>query len=138
VPHWTTTISEARRSRAASAPAARRRVDDLAVVDALEVDRRDAKVRVAEPALDDVERDALARHVDGVRVAQLVRGDASPDTSRHGEPLQRRADGRGRPWSAGGRAVDDAQQSAEADRAARLAVRRRCARRLLLEIWREA
>jgi hypothetical protein len=50
---------------------------------------------MAELALDDVERDALTGHLDGVRVAQLVRGDAAPDTSRRCEALQGRADGRG-------------------------------------------
>jgi hypothetical protein len=63
--------------------------------------------------LDDVERDALASHLDGVRVAELVRGDAAPDTSRHREAPQGRADGRGRPRSADGRAVDDAQEGAD-------------------------
>jgi hypothetical protein len=38
-------------------------VDDFAVVDPLEIDRRDAEVRVAELALDDVQRDALAGRV---------------------------------------------------------------------------
>src|SRR5829696_6794326 len=47
-------------------------VDDLGVVDALEVDRGDAKVGVAELALDYDERHALVRHLDGVRVAELV------------------------------------------------------------------
>ena len=42
------------------------RVDDLAVVDALQVDRGDPEVRMAELPLYDVERDALAGHLDGV------------------------------------------------------------------------
>jgi hypothetical protein len=46
-------------------------------------------------ALGDVERGALTGHLDGVRVAQLVRGDAAPDTSRHGDALHGCADGRG-------------------------------------------
>ena len=46
-------------------------LDDFAVVDALQVDGRDAEVGVAELALDDVERNALAGHLDGVRVAEL-------------------------------------------------------------------
>src|SRR5215211_126809 len=53
-------------------------VDDLGVVDALQIDRGDAEVGVAELALDDDQRQALAGHLDGVRVAQLVRREASP------------------------------------------------------------
>jgi len=51
-------------------------VDDLGVVDALELDRGDAEVAVAELALDDDERHALVRHLDGVGVAKLVRREA--------------------------------------------------------------
>src|SRR5215211_522994 len=53
-------------------------VDDLGVVDALQIDRGDAEVGVAELALDDDQRQALAGHLDGVRVAELVRREASP------------------------------------------------------------
>src|SRR5215204_3891005 len=53
-------------------------VDDLGVVNALEVDRGDAEVGVAELALDDDQRHALAGHLDGVGMAQLVRREASP------------------------------------------------------------
>jgi len=42
------------------------------------IDRGDAEVGVAELALDDDQRHALAGHLDGVRVAQLVRRKASP------------------------------------------------------------
>src|SRR5215217_9435650 len=51
-------------------------VDDLGVVDALEVDRGDAEVGVAELALDDGQWHAFAGHFDGVRVAELVRREA--------------------------------------------------------------
>src|SRR5215216_6680995 len=44
-------------------------VDDLGVVNALEVDRGDAEVGVAELAFDDDQRHALAGHLDGVGVA---------------------------------------------------------------------
>ncbi len=54
------------------------RVDDLGVVDALEVDRGDAEVAVAELTLDNDQRDAFASHLDGVGVSELVRGEASP------------------------------------------------------------
>jgi hypothetical protein len=55
-------------------------VDDLGVVDARQMDRSDAQVGVAELALDDDRRDALAGHLDGVRVAELMRCQASADT----------------------------------------------------------
>ena len=63
-------------------------VDDLGVVDALEVDRGDAEVGVAELALDDDQRHALAGHLDGVRVAQLVRREASPHAGLAGDAAQ--------------------------------------------------
>jgi hypothetical protein len=44
------------------------RVDDLGVVDALEVDRRDAEVGVSELALDHDQRDAFVSHLDRVSV----------------------------------------------------------------------
>lgn len=44
-------------------------VDDLSAVDSLQVDRRYAEVAVPELALDHVERDAFAGHLDGMRVA---------------------------------------------------------------------
>jgi hypothetical protein len=103
--------------------------DDLAVVDALEVDRGHAEVRVAELALNDVERHALARHLNGVGVAQLVGREAAADACLHGETPERGACcGRG-PRPAGGWSVDDAQQSADGQ----LNEKRRCcfARRLL-------
>jgi hypothetical protein len=48
------------------------RVDDLRAVGALEVDRRDPKVRVPELTLDDNQWDAFAGHFDGVGVAELM------------------------------------------------------------------
>ena len=55
------------------------RADDLAAVYALQVDARDAEVRMSELPLDDDERDALVRHLDGVGVPQLVWGEPAPD-----------------------------------------------------------
>jgi hypothetical protein len=52
------------------------RLDDFGVIDALEVDRRDPEIAVAELALDDDERHAFVRHLDGVSVAKLVRREA--------------------------------------------------------------
>jgi hypothetical protein len=48
---------------------------------------------VAELALDDVERDALASELERVRVAQLVRRKAAPDAGAGGKPAELRADG---------------------------------------------
>jgi hypothetical protein len=48
------------------------RVDDLGVVDALQVSRRDAEVAVSALALDDDQRHAFVGHLDRVRVTQLV------------------------------------------------------------------
>jgi hypothetical protein len=42
----------------------------------LEVDRGYAEVAVAELALDDDQRDTLAGHLDGMRVAELMRCEA--------------------------------------------------------------
>jgi hypothetical protein len=63
-------------------------VDDLGGVDALQVDRRDAKVAVAKLALDDDQRHALARELDGMCVRQLVWREASPDTGFECGPAQ--------------------------------------------------
>ena len=51
--------------------------DDLAAVDALEVDARDAEVGVSELALDDNERDALVCHLDRVSVPELMGREAT-------------------------------------------------------------
>jgi hypothetical protein len=50
--------------------------DDLAAVDALEVDAGDAHVGVSELALDHDKRDPLVRHLDRVRVPELMRPTA--------------------------------------------------------------
>ena len=52
--------------------------DDLRAVDALQVDARDPEVRVPELALDHNKRDALVRHLDRVRMPQLVRSEPPP------------------------------------------------------------
>jgi hypothetical protein len=61
--------------------------DDLAAVDALEVDARDAEVGVSELALDDNERDALVRHLHSVSVPELVWREATPDTGFSGRVM---------------------------------------------------
>lgn len=52
-------------------------IDDLAAVDPLQVDRGDPEVRVAELALDHIQRDALPRHLHRVGVAELMWGKAT-------------------------------------------------------------
>lgn len=54
------------------------RLDDLAAIDPLQVDRGDPEVGMSQLALDDVERDALPGHLDSMGVAQLVRSEAAP------------------------------------------------------------
>ena len=44
---------------------------------------------MAEFALDDVQRHALAREFEGMRVAQLVWGEAPPDSGASGESAAR-------------------------------------------------
>ena len=63
-------------------------VDDLAVVDALQIDGRDTEVGVTELALDDGHRNALARHFDRVGVTQLVRNEPSSYAGIGGEAAQ--------------------------------------------------
>jgi hypothetical protein len=64
------------------------RLGDLGVVDALEVDRRDAEVVMPELALDDDERHSLVRDLDGVGVAELVGCEAPADTCGCGRAAQ--------------------------------------------------
>jgi hypothetical protein len=59
--------------------------DDLGVVNALQVDRRDAEICVSELSLNDVERNAFASHLDGVCVAKLVWAKAATDAGVGGQ-----------------------------------------------------
>ena len=72
-------------------------VDDLGVVDALQIGRRDAEIGVAQLALDDVERNARAGHLDRMSVTQLVRGEALAHAGFCGESPQLTAGGAGGP-----------------------------------------
>jgi hypothetical protein len=78
----------------------------------LQVDRRRTEVGVPDLALDDVERDALPGELEleRVRVAQLVRREATPDACARGEPAELGANRGARPRSPAGGAVDDAEQ----------------------------
>jgi hypothetical protein len=86
------------------------RLDDLGVVDALEVDGRDPEVAMAELAPDHDQRHPFARHLDRVRVPELVRRKAPADACRDGCPTQVRSRGCVGPVVATCRAVDDAEQ----------------------------
>src|SRR5215213_8242098 len=68
--------------------------DDLFGVDALQVDRGGAEVGVAELALDDVERHALAGELEGVCVAQLVRRAGGTRRARWRSTMAARGSGR--------------------------------------------
>jgi hypothetical protein len=69
------------------------RSDDLLGVDSLQIDRGRAEIGVAELALDDVERDALAGELERMRVAQLMRREPAPDAGAGGEAAELGADG---------------------------------------------
>jgi hypothetical protein len=56
-------------------------VDHLRVVDPLEIYRRDPKMGMPELALDDRQRDPFVRHLDSVRVAELMVVPTSAQTS---------------------------------------------------------
>src|SRR5215211_2751228 len=57
-----------------------------------------------------IQRNSLARHLDGVGVKELMRGEPTPHSRLDGETAQLRARSRLRPRSPAGRAVDDAGQ----------------------------
>jgi hypothetical protein len=95
-------------------------LDDLAAVDALQVDRRDAEVAVPELTLDDDQWHALASHIDGVGVAQLVRREATPHSCRSRGTPQLGACRRRRPVPTARRAGDYAEHRADRQRAAQI------------------
>src|SRR3954451_6916889 len=88
-------------------------VDDLGVVDAVQIDRVDAEVAVAELALDDDQRHAFAGHLDGMRVAQLVGREAPTHPGLAGDAAQFRAGGAGCPRPSAGRTGGDAEQRSD-------------------------
>ncbi len=66
------------------------RDDDLGAIDPLQVDRSDTEVATAELALDHVERNALARHLNRVGMAELVRSEPAPNPSLQSKAPQLR------------------------------------------------
>jgi hypothetical protein len=67
-------------------------VNDLGVVDPAQIRRGDPKVCVSELALYDHQGNAFTRHLDGVRVAELVRREPSADPGRRRSVVQGGAD----------------------------------------------
>ena len=91
-------------------------LDDLAAVDALEVNAGDAEVGVAELPLD---HDELC-HLDRVRVTKLVRREPPPDARGASRVMQLLARGGGFPAPTGGWSVDHAQERPDRELAASL------------------
>lgn len=63
-------------------------VDDLSVVDPTQIHRGDAEIGMPQLALDDQQRDPLARHLNRVSVAQLMRCEAPPNSGTRGGIVQ--------------------------------------------------
>jgi hypothetical protein len=88
-----------------------------------------AEVGVSELALKDDQRDTLARHLDGVGVAELVRRESPPDVGERRRVAQLFARGGRRPAAAARRSGQNAEQLTDGQRDA---VRRWVDRRPLL------
>src|SRR5918995_4611307 len=84
--------------------------DDLLRIDPLEVDRGRTEAGMAELTLNDVQRHALTRELERVRVTQLMRREPPPHARGGGEAPELAADTGARPRSSARRAVDDAEQ----------------------------
>jgi hypothetical protein len=95
-------------------------LDDLGIVDSTQVSGRNREIRVTELALDHDQRDPLPRHLNGVRVAQLMRREPPTDPGRDGGVVQLCADARRRARSAAGRPAHDAEHPSDRQGAAQL------------------
>jgi hypothetical protein len=93
-------------------------VNDLGVIDATQIGGGDREVGVSELALDEQQRDAFARHLDCVGVAQLVGSEPAAHSSAGSDVMQLRADAGGSPWPSLGGAAQDAEQRADRQRGA--------------------
>jgi hypothetical protein len=62
--------------------------DDLAAVDALQVDAGDAEVGVPELALDHDQRDSHVRHFDSVGMPELMGSEATPNAGLGGRAVK--------------------------------------------------
>ena len=88
-------------------------LDDFGVVDSAEVSRRDREVGVAELALDHDQRDPLTRHLDRMRVPELMRREPATDPGRDRGVVQLSADAGRRARPAACRSAQDAEQSSD-------------------------
>jgi hypothetical protein len=70
-------------------------VNDLGVIDPARIRRSDPKVCVSELALDDHEGHAFARHLDSVRVAELMWGEPPSNAGLDGSAAELGAEARG-------------------------------------------
>jgi hypothetical protein len=68
---------------------------------------------MSELPLDHHKRHPFVRHLDGVRVPQLMRREATPNSSERSSSPQMLASSGRFPVTASGRAPDDAQQGAD-------------------------
>src|SRR5205807_8608614 len=100
-PHLETGAGGDRRRRASVDGA-----DDLAAVYALQLDARDAEVRVSELPLDHDQRDTFVRHLNRVGVSQLVWREPPSHACGCGRLMQLFASGRRFPTSSCGLSVD--------------------------------
>jgi len=89
------------------------RVHDLSRVDPLEVNRRDPKVGMPELPLDNRQRDPFVRHLDRVRMPELV-GRKPPAHPRLGrESAKLTTGGSRRPTPTAGGTGEDAERRAD-------------------------
>jgi hypothetical protein len=64
------------------------RIDDFACIDSLELDGSDPEVRMPELPLNDRQWNPFVRHLNRVRVSQLVRREPPPHTGPHSKSRQ--------------------------------------------------
>jgi len=84
-PLWFSLLPQAGVRRDHRWPAVVDRVDDLACIYTLEVDRRDPEVRMPELPLDNRQRDPFVGHLDRVSMPQLVWWEPPPYASLRSE-----------------------------------------------------
>jgi hypothetical protein len=63
-------------------------VDDLGVIDSAQIRGGDPKICVSELALYDHQGNAFARHLDGMRVTELMWGEPPSDAGLDGSPAE--------------------------------------------------
>jgi hypothetical protein len=76
---WSLFRAGARRWRTNRRAAGAHGADDLLGIDPFEIDRGRAEICMSQLPLDDVQRHALARELQRVRVARLMRSEPAPD-----------------------------------------------------------